>query len=199
MLRACKYMIIIMSLLFSTATFQSCKTVQGNTGGYQTTRGKHDRGKKRPPKKPDSPTPAQGDWATLDITLTEEDNPALYAELKSWLGTPYCYGGIEKGVGADCSGMVQQVFLVVYDVPLERRSAKMMEKNCRQIDRRELTEGDLVFFDTKKTGGITHVGIYLKEDNFVHTSSSRGVMVSNLNQKYWNEHFHCAGRPPKSR
>ena len=188
-----------MSLLFSTATFNSCKTTQGNSrSAHHTTRGKHDRGRHH--GKPDSPGSAAGNWATLDVELTDNDNPALYAELKTWLGTPYVYGGNDKGIGVDCSGMVQQVFLTVYGVPLERRSAKMMENNCTPIDKDQLTEGDLVFFNTsKRRPGITHVGIYLKDDNFVHTSSSKGVMVSNLNQKYWVKHYYCSGRPPKQK
>ena len=190
-----KILLWVVSLFLVTATLPSCKSLQNGTKReHYTTRGKK-LGHK--PRKPDFTTPAKGEWATLDVELTSNDNPALYEELKTWLGTPYKYAANEKGVGTDCSGMVQQVYLKVYNIPLERRSSKMMEKNCEPIDSAELAEGDLVFFDTSRSGGITHVGIYLKDKHFVHTSSSRGVMVSNLLHKYWMDHYHCSGRVKK--
>ena len=133
-------------------------------------------------------------WSTLDIKLTRDDNRKLYEELRSWLGTPYQYAASDKGKGTDCSGMVMKVYQTIYGIPLERNSARMYEKNCTFVSRERLREGDLVFFNGSKAGRITHVGIYLKEGYFVHTSSSRGVMVSNLEDKYWNAHYECGGR-----
>ena len=133
-------------------------------------------------------------WKALDIRLTRHDNKTLYRELKQWLGTPYKYAASEKGRGTDCSGMVMEVYKKVYDIKLERNSAKIFEKNCREIGRHRLKEADLVFFNNGKSGRITHVGIYLKEGYFVHASSSRGVIVSHLTEKYYDTHFQCAGR-----
>lgn len=67
-----------------------------------------------------------------------------------------------------------------------------MVKDIQIIDRKELREGDLVFF--KNNGKINHVGIYLKEDMFVHASSSKGVMISKLTEKYWDSRFYKGGR-----
>lgn len=133
-------------------------------------------------------------WKTLDIKLTRHDNKALYKELRSWLGTPYCYAASEKGKGTDCSGMVMKVYETVYHKAIERNSARIYEKNCKNIDRDQLREGDLVFFITGKSGRISHVGIYLKEGKFVHASSSRGVMVSDMSEKYWVQHYATSGR-----
>ncbi|MDO7743749.1 MAG: NlpC/P60 family protein, partial [Pedobacter sp.] len=57
----------------------------------------------------------------------------------------------------------------------------------------ELKEGDLVFFKIKSTR-ITHIGIYLGDDRFAHASSSRGVVISNLNEPYYSRFFYKGGR-----
>lgn len=139
-------------------------------------------------------SPTRRDWATLQVPLQPSDNQQLYRELQSWLGTPYQYAASAKGQGTDCSGMVMTVYKTVYGKAIERNSARIYEKNCAPIDRDKLNEGDLVFFCGKTPGRITHVGIYLKDGYFVHTSSSRGVMVSNLADTYWNAHYQCAGK-----
>lgn len=134
------------------------------------------------------------EWSTLSVNLTRHDNKALYDELRSWLRTPYKYASSKKGVGTDCSGMVMEVYATIYGKKLERNSAAMCEKNCRVISRDDLREGDLVFFITGGSGRISHVGIYLKDGKFVHASSSRGVMVSDMSDKYWRDHYATSGR-----
>ena len=133
-------------------------------------------------------------WKLLDIKLGRHDNKALYNEVKTWLGTPYRGGGHTKQVGADCSGFVMEVYLSVYNIALERRGSLQYSKNCTPIDKSELREGDLVFFHGGSGDRITHVGLYLKNNKFVHASSSRGVIVSDLTQKYYVEHYYGAGR-----
>ncbi len=132
-------------------------------------------------------------WATLDIKLTRHDNKALYKECRSWLGTPYLYGGSTRD-GADCSGFVMEVYKEVYAKKIERNSARIFERNCHEISKKKLREGDLVFFNNGRSSRISHVGLYLKDGKFIHASSSRGVMVSDLEQRYWVTHFQCAGR-----
>lgn len=136
------------------------------------------------------------DWATLNITLHSDDNQKLYREIKGWLGVPYRYGGNTKS-GVDCSGFVLQVYKTVYNKRVERNSAKIFEKNCRLIDVDELREGDLLFYCTgKKTKGITHVGIYLRDNKFAH-ASSKGVKISDITEDYFIDHFYAAGRVVK--
>ncbi len=134
------------------------------------------------------------EWARLDIKLGRKDNKDLYHELKRWLGTPYVYAAHTCGEGTDCSGLVMEVFLKVYHIKVHRNSAKMLEENCRIIDLDDLREGDLVFFCTNGDGRVSHVGIYLKDNRFVHASSSRGVAVDDLRQNYYATHFYAAAR-----
>lgn len=131
-------------------------------------------------------------WASLDIKLSPRDNASLYAELKTWLGAPYLYGGNTRQ-GVDCSGLVVEVFMTVYHIRLQRNSARILERNCRKIAKEQLDESDLVFFVTNGSGRINHVGIYLKDRKFVH-ASSRGVRVDDLTDSYYAKHFAAAGR-----
>ena len=179
---------IITLMLVLTLAFSSCRSKKEvtHTPKPRTTRTTgHDDGSK-----------AETDndhWKRLDIPLTRHDNKRLYHELRQWLGTPYKYAAANKGIGTDCSGMVMMVYKEVFDIKLERNSARIFERNCRKVSKDKLKEGDLVFFNN---GGdrITHVGIYLKNGYFVHASSSRGVIVSHLTERYYVTHFHCAGR-----
>ena len=117
----------------------------------------------------------------------------MYDEVKSWIGTPYKYGGNNKR-GVDCSGFVVQVYKKVYGVSLQRSSDLIYEKNCEKIKKNDLQEGDLVFFSTGRSKKINHVGIYLKSDKFVHASSSRGVIVSDLDESYYVRTYVSSGR-----
>lgn len=126
----------------------------------------------------------------------ENDDPdmPLLAEVSLWLGTPYKYGGDSKK-GADCSGMVRQVFIRVYNKQLERSSEEQAKKNVTNINKGNLQTGDLVFFRTdSKSKKINHVGIFLRNGNFIHSSTSKGVIISNLNENYYSKNWAKGGR-----
>lgn len=130
----------------------------------------------------------------LGIEIGKDDNLALYKEVANWLGVPYRYGGSNKN-GVDCSGLVCQIYLTVYDKKLHRSSANIYDKNCRKIKKSQLETGDLVFFATGKSRSkVNHVGIYLKDRKFVHSSSSRGVVISNIDEKYFVRTYVSCGR-----
>jgi cell wall-associated NlpC family hydrolase len=74
------------------------------------------------------------------------------------------------------------------------RTAQGQKDFCSPVDLNDLQEGDLIFFKTRKGRDITHVGIYLQDDQFVHASSSNGVMISSLREAYWSRNFVSAGR-----
>jgi cell wall-associated NlpC family hydrolase len=184
----------------------SCRSTKSNTHTYRPYHERRNRGGSSrddggttvtEQKKP-IPQTGHGlvsdEWARLDIKLGRHDNKKLYKELKRWLGTPYAYAEHTCGEGTDCSGMVMEVFLEVYGIKVHRNSAKMLEENCRIIDLDDLKEGDLVFFCTNGDERVSHVGIYLKDNKFVHASSSRGVAVDDLRQNYYATHFHAAAR-----
>ena len=186
----------------------SCRSTKSNTHTYRPYHERRNRGgssnddggpvTKTTDKKKPIAQEAHGlvsdEWARLDIKLGRHDNKKLYKELKRWLGTPYVYAAHTCGEGTDCSGMVMEVFLTVYDIKVHRNSAKMLEENCRVIDLDDLKEGDLVFFCTNGDERVSHVGIYLKDNKFVHASSSRGVCVDDLRQNCYATHFHAAAR-----
>ncbi len=128
----------------------------------------------------------------VDDNSAEKTSADLESFISEWEGTPHAMGGnTQKGV--DCSGLVIQCYLQVYKKEFIGRRAEDLFSESKPIKRKDLREGDLVFF---KISGrrIDHVGIYLKDGDFVHTSSSRGVMVSNLSEAYWNKRFFMGGR-----
>ena len=128
-------------------------------------------------------------WLENDGSLTA----AVIDEAFSWLGTPYRYGGNTRS-GIDCSGLLVNVFGKVAGVKIPRSSAEQ-QKYCRTLKRKDARPGDLVFFSNRSHGGkVGHVGLYIGNDRFIHASSSRGVIVSDLNQKYYADHYHSAGR-----
>ncbi|MEE4177228.1 MAG: NlpC/P60 family protein [Bacteroides sp.] len=128
----------------------------------------------------------------LGYSLGGYEDPVLIREVSSWLGTPHRYAGTTRE-GADCSGFVMEVFRTVYQVSLPRSSAEMASK-ARTVSKVRLQEGDLVFFRTSGGRKISHVGIYLSTNKFIHASSSRGVIVSDLNEPYYRRTFAHAGR-----
>lgn len=116
-------------------------------------------------------------------------------ESRRWLGTPYKYGGCDRR-GTDCSGMVMTIYLDVAGVKLPRQS-RLQQEFCRLIKKNELEPGDLVFFTVKSgSTNVGHVGIYIGQGEFIHSSSSKGVIISSLDQAYYVRHFHSCGRVP---
>jgi len=140
---------------------------------------------------PSAEAKAEGRVNSLGIERSEGDNEDLYNAIQSWIGTPYRYGGTTKS-GVDCSGFVGNIYQEVYNKKLHR-VANDMQQDCTLISRSELKEGDLVFFTNSK-GRVSHVGIFLKDDIFAHSSTSRGVIISRLGDSYWSKHFYKGGR-----
>lgn len=105
-------------------------------------------------------------------------------EAENWLGTPYCYGGETKNC-ADCSGYVKEVFLAA-GVKLPRTATEQY-KFGKEVSKDSPTPGDLVFFGTSKK--ISHVGIFLGNNYFIHSSTSRGVVRQSLNDSYYQKRF----------
>lgn len=132
---------------------------------------------------------------TIDSHLSKERKKIL-KEAEGWLGTPYKYAGAEKNEGTDCSGMVLRVYEKVTSIKLPRNSAKQAEF-CDKIKPSKVKPGDLVFFATGKSEDrISHVGIMLDKENFIHSSSSKGVVISNVTTPYYQKTFICYGKVP---
>lgn len=131
----------------------------------------------------------------LNMDIAMEDNHYLYVEVSRWLGTPYRSGGNSKQ-GVDCSGFTSSIYKKVFHKRLKRSADEQYRKDCKKVNKRNLREGDLVFFHNgKKKKKATHVGIYLKNNRFIHASTSRGVIISSLNEIYWRNHWINGGRP----
>lgn len=129
----------------------------------------------------------------LGFDVQPDDHFPLIVEAASWMGTPYKYGGNTRK-GTDCSGMVSSIYKTVYQRDLHRSSADIYEHDCRHISRSALRQGDLVFFCINKSKTASHVGIYLKEGRFIHASTSRGVIVSSLDEEYYRKYWLKGGR-----
>lgn len=129
----------------------------------------------------------------LNMDIAEEDNHKLYIEAAGWIGVPYRGGGETKR-GTDCSGLTCQIYKKVYNTKLPRNTTGQKAES-NSVSRRNLREGDLVFFTSRNSGRkVAHVGIYLKDNKFVHASTSRGVIVSHLDEKYYRTHWINGGR-----
>ncbi len=131
----------------------------------------------------------------LGVAVSSSDNSKLMTESASWVGVRYRSGGADRN-GVDCSGLVYAIYSRVYGAKISRcSSADLYKKYCTKVSRSNLRQGDLVFFTTDNSGTrIGHSGIYLKENKFIHASSSKGVIVSSLNDAYWNKHWYSGGR-----
>ncbi len=141
--------------------------------------------------KPTKPNAGGGSGST-GIELNDKDNRDLYAAIDSWYGTPYLYGGCSTS-GVDCSCFVGKIFKSVYGANLHRTANDIQLDMAKMVSRDALREGDIVFF-TNSNGKVSHVGIYLKDDLFVHSSTSNGVTISSLDNSYWKKHFYKGGR-----
>lgn len=128
----------------------------------------------------------------LNESVEKLSNLVLYKNIDDWYGTRYRYGG--KTVrGIDCSAFMQVLSAFTFGWSLPR-TAREQYLYMEGIRKEELQEGDFVFFNT--TGGISHVGMYLSNNKFIHSSSSQGVSIGDLNSQYWSKRFIGARRMP---
>lgn len=121
--------------------------------------------------------------------LSETLNRTLLEQYHEWQGTRYQAGGMSKS-GVDCSGYVHLTFKERLGLDVPRNSTALSQIGT-PIGKPELRTGDLVFFHTGRT---RHVGIYLDDNQFMHASSRKGVMISSLDKGYWANRWWTARR-----
>lgn len=136
-----------------------------------------------------------------DTTINEYKLPGLSDSLldrgKTLLGTPYRYGGSSRKSGFDCSGFVSYVYKEELGIELPRNTQGLLKMDAPVVARADLEPGDLILFNDRGRGRVSHVGIYMGDDQFIHSSSSRrggGVRVDKLSSRYWNASYLQAKR-----
>ncbi|MFT3679365.1 MAG: NlpC/P60 family protein [Ferruginibacter sp.] len=129
----------------------------------------------------------------MDMDVEAVNNAKLYTFIEDWWATRYRYGGQDKS-GIDCSAFCGKLASEVYGITLDR-TARDQYKQCDKVADEDLKEGDLVFFNTR--GGVSHVGMYLGNRFFVHSSTSSGVTISSLDDDYYSKKFISGGRIAK--
>lgn len=148
----------------------------------------------RPPMVEEAPFP-EPDEAPLALPADAPQPSAepslsdlLYQHYREWHGTRYRLGGLSKS-GIDCSGFVYLTFERL-GIPLPRTTHDQVHKG-RDVARNQLQTGDLVFF---RNGRSNHVGVYLEDGKFMHSSTKTGVRISSLSNTYWQRTYWKARR-----
>ncbi|WP_053482388.1 NlpC/P60 family protein [Lysinibacillus sp. FJAT-14745] len=141
-----------------------------------------------------TPTPKQTAAATpkptVTVSVTHKPTANLVQVAKQHLGVKYTFGGSKPSTGFDCSGYVTYVFNNA-GISTARKSAAGFYNTAKKISSPQV--GDLVFFSNTYIEGISHVGIYLGNNQMI-SASDGGVSVANINSTYWKKHFTGYGR-----
>ena len=166
------YLIIVLPLIYT-----SCKSKKIITGTSKST-------------SKSSGTIKERYAALLNVKEKNLDNEKLYRFIDNWIGVPYRNGGMDKK-GVDCSAFTSLLTNEIYNKQLPR-TARLMAEDVKRKFEKDLKEGDLVFFDFdgKK---FSHVGVYLHNNKFVHASTSKGVIISDLKDQWYYKYFSRAG------
>lgn len=123
--------------------------------------------------------------SSVDLTDSQGVKHRLLSQYRDWKGAPYRYGGTTRS-GVDCSAFVQNTFYSQLGYQLPRTTETQIKSGTR-VAKNQLRVGDIVFFKTSSKS--LHNGIYIGGSQFIHASSSVGVTISNLENKYWQKTY----------
>lgn len=132
--------------------------------------------------------------SATDAAKAEEQRQAFIAKAKEYIGVPYVTGGTDKS-GFDCSGLVFTVGKEALGMDLPRTAAQMYDYVKIVADSKK-EAGDLLFFKTVEDK-ISHVGIYIGNDQFIHSASdgpNTGVIISSIHENYWGKTYFAVGQ-----
>jgi lipoprotein Spr len=127
----------------------------------------------------------------LKVSESDIKNEKLYKFIDDWYAVPYKYAGKDKK-GIDCSGFTSVLCSTVYNKKVSS-SSKAIYEETKRVNVSDLKEGDLVFFIINGKS-VSHVGVYLQHNKFVHASTRRGVIISDLDEPYYKKYYHGGGR-----
>lgn len=122
--------------------------------------------------------------------VTSIENQRLFDCVDMWIGTKYKLSGKDED-GIDCSRFAMMVYNYVYAKPIDGNADDLYHKTNHE-SKTELKQGDLVFFRIGRKR-ISHVGIYMGDNKFAHSSTSQGIIISDLNEPYWKKYFAGGG------
>lgn len=125
------------------------------------------------------------------IVFDSLTNKNLYNEVIKWIGTPYRWAGKTR-YGVDCSGFVTQIYNSIYSIKLGGGAGDIF-KLTTPIEKKDLKEGDLVFFKIRHNH-ISHVALYLSNNKIIHATTAYGVRIDDLNAPYYLRYYFSCGR-----
>lgn len=138
---------------------------------------------------------SEDDLETFSSTSKPYQLPVLADSIlergMSLIGTRYRFGGTSEKSGFDCSGFIGYLFREEAGMTLPRSTREMINVDAPKVARNKLKPGDLLFFSTNGRGRVSHAGIYLGDNQFIHSSSRRsgGVRIDSLGDRYWSKTF----------
>ena len=110
------------------------------------------------------------------------------------IGIPYKWGGMSIN-GFDCSGLLVYLFRNEAGMELPRTTTKMVRENYLRVSRHELQPGDAVFFNQNGRGPVSHVGLYIGDNKFIHAPrTGKTIRIDSLASSYWSNRYHGARR-----
>ncbi|OBY60783.1 C40 family peptidase [Pseudomonas sp. AU12215] len=119
----------------------------------------------------------------------------VVARARQLVGIPYRFGGTTVTSGFDCSGLLVYLFRTEAGMKVPRTTGEMIESGGRRVDRHDLRPGDAVFFNRNGRGSVSHVGLYIGNNQFIHApSTGESVRMDSLAQSYWQRSFTTARR-----
>ncbi len=170
-MRRSLYIFAIVTVLLATGC-KSSKSVTGSTSSYDKNR------------------PAD---TRIEIPELYGDEKLLVDEALTWLGTRYKYGGKDYN-GTDCSGLTMQVYMKALGIALPR-SSREQQQFCKSIHKKQAQcrRPRILFCTGRDKTRVSHVGLYVGNGQIIHSSASRGVIVSRLEEKYYTSTYHSSG------
>ena len=123
-----------------------------------------------------------------ELTEAGIERQKIVDVIMDWLGTRYKFGGTTRG-GIDCSAFTGQLYRTAGNIEIPRTASEQSTIGQPVHGRANLKFGDLIFFHTRRHARVSHVGIYLGDNLFAHSSSRYGVTISSLESTYYGKRF----------